>query len=66
MNTIQEHKRQTNLSELLFYMEEMYSMDMLSEKGTDIYERYKFGHQMTISERSYIYSQIEKWFFEKF
>ena len=66
MNTIQEHKPQTNLSELLFYLEEMYSMDMLSEKGTDIYERYKFGYQMTKSEYTYIYKQIDKWFFMKF
>jgi len=66
MNAVQEHKPHTNLSELLFYMEEMYSMDMLTDKETDIYERYKFGYQMTSSERSYVYSCMQEYYNEAF
>ena len=66
MNTIKAIKNQTNLSELLFYLEEMYVMDMLTDKETDIYERYKFGHQMNSSERSYVYSCMQEYYNEAF
>ena len=63
---MENHKYQFNLTELLFYMEEMYSMDMLSEKGTYIYERYKMTNKISSKECAYIHKQVEEWFFEKF
>ena len=63
---MENRKYQFNLTELLFYMEEMYSMDMLSEKGTYIYERYKMTNKISNADCTYIHKQIEKWHFEKF
>ena len=61
-----EHKVETNVGELIYYLEEMYSMDMLDDTETDIYERYTYGEKINKSEWLYVYKQLYKLQFEKF
>ena len=36
------HKVETTKEDVIYYLEEMYQMDMLNDKETDIYERYQW------------------------
>jgi len=60
------HKANTNMNELVYYLEEMYQLELLDEIETDIYERYMWGDRITSSDRMYVYEKAYEYFFEKF
>lgn len=66
MNNLAEHKIKTNISEILYYLEEMYQMDLLSEEEMDIYEKYKYTGKMTKNDAKEVLISIKQYFFEEF
>lgn len=66
MNNLAEHKIKTNISEILYYLEEMYQMDLLSEEEMDIYEKYKYSGKMSKNDAKEVLISIKQYFFEEF
>lgn len=66
MNNLAEHKIKTNISEIVYYLEEMYQMDLLSEEEMDIYENYKYSGKMTKNDAKEVLISIKQYFFEEF
>ncbi|WP_107838606.1 hypothetical protein [Metasolibacillus meyeri] len=61
-----EHILTTNLSELRYYLEEMYQIDMLHPLEKEIYERYQLTGTITYAESLYIKSNIHTYYEFKF
>lgn len=66
MQKLEGHRSETNLSEFLFYLEEMYDMELLTEEEMTAYERYKWSGKMSKKHYKMIKNNINHYFFEKF
>lgn len=66
MSNLAEHKIKTNISEIAYYLEEMYQMELLSEEEMDIYEKYKYTGKMTKKDAKEVLISINHYFFDKF
>lgn len=58
--------RASNLSELHYYLEEMYQIDLLNPDEKEIYERYQLSEDITYREWLYIQSNMHTYYKLKF
>lgn len=54
-------RKDTNLSEIIYYLEEMYEMGLLNDIEIDIYEHYLHNGVINTSEYLYMNNRMEKW-----
>lgn len=59
-------KKRLVKSELLYYLEEMYEMDELTDLEKEIYEKYQYGEQVSKKEWCYVHEKMSKLYDEKF
>ncbi|WPK11803.1 hypothetical protein R6U77_18215 [Lysinibacillus louembei] len=62
----QDWSRASNLSELRYYLEEMYQIDLLSPNEKEIYERYQLSEEITYREWLFIQSNMHTYYKLKF
>lgn len=60
------HRKESNITELVYYLEELYQMDGLDETEKDIYERYQWGMDIEPSEWLYVYRNAHDLNYEQF
>lgn len=66
LNQEKVHKKQTHISELAFYLEELYQMDMLDEKEEVIYMRHRDDLKVSKSDWKYVLKRMNEYTYEKF
>lgn len=66
MELLNQHKSKANKSEVLYYLEEMYGMDLLSDEEIIAYERYMWEGKMSKKHYNLIRNNMKKEFFNKF
>lgn len=60
------HRKESNITELVFYLEELYKMDGLDSTEKEIYERYQWGMKVEPSEWLYVYRNAHDLNYEQF
>ena len=66
LNQEKVHKKQTHISELVFYLEEMYQMEMLDEKEESIYLSHRSDMKVSKSDWKYVLKRMYNYTYEKF
>ena len=66
LNQEKVHKKATHISELVFYLEEMYQMDMLDEKEESIYVSHRSDMKVSKLDWKYVLKRMNSYTYEKF
>lgn len=57
-------KKTTNREELIFFLEELYKSNELSEELELIYEKYMYGEQVSVNEWKSVYIEMQGYYDE--
>ena len=59
--TTEEKSKRISLTEVLFYLEEMHSMDMLDEFSEEVYIKYQWEGKMLLADFLQVCKRVRKW-----